>query len=121
MTAFGVKLKDTLPAGLKFADGVDNNRSWELGDIEAGKSKAVTYKVNVNGDTAPALYKNIAEATATNIEKPIQVSADLNVKAAKVLAATGFSVIEFATLISAILSLAGLSIFLRRKMVINED
>ena len=121
MTAFGVALKDTLPEGVKFTDGSANPRSWDLGDIEAGKSKAVTYKVNVDAGVKSMLYKNIAEATATNIDKPVQSSVDLDVRAINVLAETGFDIVEFVGLFSAFLSLVGLSLFLRRKVVINEN
>jgi len=121
MTAYGVVLKDTLPAGVSFADGSANPRTWDLGDIEAGQSKAVVYKVNIEAGAKAMLYKNVAEATATNIDQPVQASADLDVRAVSVLAATGFNAIEFAALLIAFLSLAGTSLFLRRKMTVNEN
>jgi len=121
LTAYGVTLKDALPSGLRYADSSASPRAWDLGDIEAGKNKAVTYKVNVNEDAKPMLYRNTAEATATNISEAVQASADLNVKTTRVLAATGFDVSEFAGLVFVFLSLSGLNIFLRRQPVLNKD
>ncbi len=121
LTAYGVNLKDLLPAGLRYEDVSGNNRSWDLGDMAPDTSKAVTYKVDVNADVQTQVYTNTATVTATNQDKSVQATAKLEVRTISVLAATGFSLTEFMVMISALSTLVGLSIYLRRKSTLNED
>ncbi|HOZ56304.1 MAG TPA: DUF4215 domain-containing protein [bacterium] len=119
LTAYGVKLKDLLPSGLTYNDLPDDTRSWDLGDMNPGDSKAVIYQVNVNNDARAQVYTNTAEASAANADT-VKVTADLEVRTVKVLAITGFSIAEFIVMLITLSSLVGLSIFLRRKTALEE-
>lgn len=119
LTAYNVNLKDLLPKGLTYSDGTVNPRNWQLGDMKPGDSKAVTYKVDVDRYAEARIYTNVAEATADNADA-VKTTADLEVRTVKVLAITGFSFAEFIIMFGALISLVGLSIFLRRKIVLEE-
>ena len=88
--------------------------------MNPGDSKAIIYKVNVNNDARAMVYTNTAEASASNAD-PVKATEDLEVRTIKVLAITGFSLAEFIIMLSALTGLVGLSIFLRRKIALNED
>ncbi|MCX6796139.1 MAG: DUF11 domain-containing protein, partial [Candidatus Falkowbacteria bacterium] len=116
LVAYNVKLVDTLPTGLSYADGSPSKRNWDLGDIKPGESKSITYQVNVSQNARAMFYENVAEATAANQDQPVKSTVKLDVRTIRVLAATGFSLVEFIIMISALIILVGLSIFLRKKM-----
>ena len=94
LTAFSVSLTDILPLGLSYSNEKINSKTWNLGDIEEGKNKQVSYLVDVDINAKPIIYTNVAKAKASN-HKEISAKADLEVKIAKILVETGFSVKEF--------------------------
>lgn len=116
LTAFNVNLRDLLPKELLFADGSQNDRSWELGDIEPGKSKEIVYKVNISKDAEPIVYKNIAEAKADNFTEAVKAEAVVPVLPVKVLAVTGFETNEFIALFLLLSFISGTAIQLRKRI-----
>lgn len=108
LTAYEVVLNDVLPSGLSFADNSGNTKSWALGDIKAGDIIRISYLVNVDANSAPKSYTNVAKVKAANYgEKEAEVK--LEVKTVKVLAATGFNNFEFLAIILSVLALFGVS------------
>ena len=100
---------------MEYVDSLANSYSWDLGDIEAGKSKAVSYRINVNENAKAMVYQNVAEASATNFETPVKSTANLEVKPLKVLAETGLQTLELVYLITLIMSLYSFILMLKRR------
>lgn len=62
--ATNVKLQDTLPQHLTFADTGSQVRNWDVGTIDAGGSKTIQYSVNIAGEAPGGNYVNDAKVTA---------------------------------------------------------
>ena len=114
LTAFTTSLIDTLPTGLTFSDEESNTKTWNLGDIEAGETKIISYLVNVNADAEPMIYTNTAKVSALNHEE-VSANASLEVRVIEVLAETGFDVKEFTALLLSLGVMIGLTMVLKRK------
>ncbi len=119
LIAFGVALEDVLPAGLIFSDADGSTKSWDLGDINPGEEKVVTYNVDVPEGAEVKVYENVATVSAVNSD-PVTAMVDLEVREILVLAETGFSIGEFAGLMLGLVSLSGTTLFLRRKASLLE-
>jgi uncharacterized repeat protein (TIGR01451 family) len=115
LDSYNTILVDTLPEGLVYSDTGENSKTWELGDLAVGETKAVTYLVNVLENAETKIYTNEAVASATNHE-PVSDQADLEILEIKVLAETGFDKKEFLLLTSLLICLVGASIFLKRRV-----
>jgi uncharacterized repeat protein (TIGR01451 family) len=90
-TAKDVVVVDTLPDGLTFLTAGGNEHTWNIGDLKAGKSKTLTYKVRVGSNVATGEYVNTAIASAQDID-PIKAKRSVVIKHGQVLgAATGLS------------------------------
>ena len=87
--------------------------------MKPGDSKAVIYKVNVDDDARAMVYTNTATAVASNADS-VKATEDLEVRTIKVLAVTGFSLSELIVMLGTLVGLIGLSIFLRRKIALEE-
>jgi len=83
--------------------------------MAAGESKVTVFKVSTLDDTAKGTYSSPASAEATNHDK-VSDSVDVNVELVAVLAATGFSMIEFLSLTFLSFIIIGLARVLRRKV-----
>jgi uncharacterized repeat protein (TIGR01451 family) len=98
--AENVKIVDQLPNGLSFVSNSETNHTWKLGDIPAGESRAVTYKVKVNSSVKSGTYTNIATASARDLN-PVSDEANVDVRIPAVLGAetalpeTGFGGLDW--------------------------
>ncbi|MCK5510889.1 DUF11 domain-containing protein [Candidatus Parcubacteria bacterium] len=114
LTAFETLLTDTLPAGLNFSDQEGMVKTWSLGDIEQSGIKEISYLVDVSADAKPIVYINKAEASASNHET-VSAEANLEVRAVKVLAETGFSVKDLMVLLISLSVITGFIMVLKRE------
>lgn len=115
LTSYNTVLENVLPAGLTYSDDGTNTKTWNIGDIEAGKSKVVKVKVDVAKGASIKDYSSVASVSSSNFDK-ITSTAALEIKPIIVLAETGFSWPDFIILGSALLFMAGLQIFLKKKI-----
>ncbi len=86
-SAINVVLNDTLPTGFTFDGTTLTTKSWSLGDLAAGASNTVTYKVNVGSSVPAGSYDNLAVAKADN-HSSIHASVSVTVKRGRVLGET---------------------------------
>ena len=114
LTAFTVLLTDVLPAGFAFNSQASSTKTWDLGDIEQGETKKISYLINVSKNAKPMIYTNTATASATNHE-PVSANADLEVRVVRVLSETGFSVKELMSLLFSLSVIMGFSMVLKRR------
>ena len=118
LTAYNVVLDDRLSDGLEFI-GETSDRTWRLGHIDAGEFSSVEYLVLVDENINSGIYSNIAYVDADNSDEII-TQIDLEVESVFVLGielpATGFSVKEFAFLLSLLFTLIFSFIFFRKKL-----
>jgi uncharacterized repeat protein (TIGR01451 family) len=118
LTAFNVTLNDTLPAGFTFSADGSSVKTITVGDLGPGENKEFVYKAKVSDKTVSGIYANVAQAVASN-HNPVSDYADVEVKEIEVLGAelapTGFSVKEFALLVTTLFFLSASAIMLRRK------
>ena len=114
LTAFGVNLHDTLPAGFSFVDGGLTEKDWVIGDMASGQTKGVEYFINIDESVAASIYANIADAWAVNAGKT-SASADLEVREVAVLAESGIDRVEYALLAVIAAALLASSQVLRRR------
>ena len=94
LTAFDVILNDSLPDGLVYSGTNENLKTWNLGDIESGKSVITKYNVDVLSSAKSGVYENIARVSASNHDE-VSDTASLEVREIVVLAETGFRFMEF--------------------------
>jgi uncharacterized repeat protein (TIGR01451 family) len=94
ITAFAVTLTDVLPSGLSYSDYAEQARTWSLGDIAPGETKSTSFTANVDKDASIGNLTNVASAVAENHEE-VSADATIEVLAVKVLAESGFRLIEF--------------------------
>ncbi|MCK5212258.1 DUF11 domain-containing protein, partial [Candidatus Parcubacteria bacterium] len=116
LTAFEVNLEDLLPEGLEFVDDESSTKSWDLGDIAPGVSKSATVIVKVTGDITIGTITNTATAEAAN-HGAVEASADVEIVEVAVLAETGFDLKEFVLMFIGAISLAVLTVGLRRRLL----
>ena len=115
MTAFDVVLNDSLPDGLVYAGTNENSKTWDLGDIESGKSIITKYSVDVLSSAKSGVYENTAQVSASNHEE-LSDTASLEVREIVVLAETGFDIKEFMALGMILMLLVANVLYLRRKL-----
>ena len=80
VTAYNVTLTDKIPAGLKFVEGSatgavlnGDTLTWNLGDLEAGKSVTVSFKVIVPETEVATAWTNIGTVDFdNNPEEPVK-------------------------------------------------
>lgn len=117
LAAYNVVLNDVLAEGLEFIES-GRNKTWKLGDIDAGVSSSVEYLVLVDENINRGTYSNIAHAHADNFEE-IFSEASLDVEKVSVLGielpASGFSIKEFVFLLSTLFLLVFGFVFLKKK------
>ena len=122
LTAFNVKVDDILPAGLSFATGEGQTKTWELGNIAPNETKEITYNVNIDEDAKIMVYTNTATAYADNHPK-VSANISLEVKEVAVLGAqltpTGFDIREFYALISLSALFLLMAFILRREFILE--
>jgi uncharacterized repeat protein (TIGR01451 family) len=94
LSAYAVTMTDNLPDGLSYSDYDEAVRTWELGDIAPGESKATSFTVNVANDASFGSLVNTATAIAEN-NAEVSAEATIEVLEIKLLAETGFSWFEF--------------------------
>lgn len=114
LTAYNVVANEDLPDGLTYGDDNSTNKWWELGDIAPGEFKNTEYTILAASSMKPGLYTITATAKADN-NGQVSASADLEVRAIAVLAATGFNVKEFIALLLTIAILISYVVILRKK------
>lgn len=86
-SAINVELQDILPSGFTFNGTKDTTKSWKLGELKAGETTKVTYKVQVSLSMPAGDFENLAIATADNHGK-VTASVPVNVKRGRVLGET---------------------------------
>lgn len=105
LTAVNVILNDRLPNGFSFVSNGSDKKTWNLGDINAGEYRTISYLVNISGDIPDGRYVNFASIIARNNER-MEASDSVEVEKVNVLGveyelpASGFSVREFVFLFS---------------------
>lgn len=113
IAAFSTVLTDTLPAGLAFSDNGLVERTWNLGDLAPGQSKKFTVKADAAQNAKLMEYVSIAKASASN-HAEVSAPAKIELRGIAVLAATGFSLIEFLSLLLLLSGLIAASYGLKR-------
>ena len=116
-------LGDILPAGFSFVETGGTTRSWDLGTLAQGKSVTVTYEVDIATSVAAGTYDNIATASADNAD-PVTAKKKLEVKSVEVKGAeagpelpqTGAGLMDYIIFGSALITLAGSALGLRRSV-----
>ncbi len=120
MTVFGVVLTGQLPDGMAYSTNQTNKNVWEIGDLLAGESKEIIYKVDISDQAESVTYINALRVDALNY-KTIEAPAELKVKGVSVLGVelvpTGFSTKEFVGLLSILLIISMSIIVLKRKEI----
>ncbi len=114
LTAFSTILMNTLPEGLTYSDDGKTERSWDLGDLGPGKSKTYYFMADVSPSAAITDYPSIAKASAANHDE-VTATAVLPLRAASVLAATGFRPSELWLLLSVLGILIMYTIYLNKR------
>ncbi|MBU0707078.1 DUF11 domain-containing protein [Patescibacteria group bacterium] len=84
--AVNTVLTDTLPVGFTFAETGGDNRTWKLGDLEAGESTTVTYASVIDASVTANTYNNVATVSADNHDE-VTATIGLEVREAEVLGA----------------------------------
>ncbi len=115
LAAFAVVLTDNLPDVLAYSDDGSTARTWELGDIAPGESKAISFKADLSDDVTPGKVANMASASAANFGE-VSDSVEIEVREIAVLAETGFSLSEFILLVFAAAFLSGTALVLKRRI-----
>jgi uncharacterized repeat protein (TIGR01451 family) len=110
--AVDVVVNDVWPEG--FSSEGERTRSWELGDLAPGQVEVITHTVDVGGDVESGVITSPATAVAVN-NPAVEASVDVTVKRVEVLAASGFSLVEFLLLVSGLSVLAGAGLMLKRR------
>lgn len=87
VTATNTMVDDLLPAGLTFADGGKDFKSFTLGDVGIGESVTLTYDVNVDDTASTGSYENLATTYADNYGK-VTATATVEVESPIVLGET---------------------------------
>ncbi|MFA5107452.1 MAG: DUF11 domain-containing protein [Patescibacteria group bacterium] len=116
-------LGDILPAGFSFVETGGTTRSWDLGTLAQGKSVTVSYEVDIASSVAAGTYDNIATASADNAD-PVTAKKKLEVKSVEVkgeetgpeLPQTGAGLMDYVIFGSALITLAGSALGLRRSV-----
>ncbi|MDD5715251.1 MAG: SdrD B-like domain-containing protein [Patescibacteria group bacterium] len=85
-----VKLVDTLPAGLTFADKKgkttgDTEKTWTWKTLAAGDDVTVTYDAVIDSNTGADVYDNLATVTAKNFDGSVTAKASTEVRIPVVL------------------------------------
>ncbi len=112
-------MKDVLGTteALADSDADEVTKTWDLGDLVAGESKVTVVSVGALAGIAKGVYSSPSSAEATNHDK-VTAIADVSVDHVQVLSATGFSLLEFISLIMLTLIALGAGQVLRRKMTV---
>ncbi len=114
LAAFSTVLVNNLPEGLTYSDDGKTVRSWDLGDLGPGKSKVYYFMVDVSPSAEITDYSSIAKASAANHEE-VSATAVLPLRAASVLAATGFRSSELWLLLSVLGLLIMYTVYLNKR------
>lgn len=113
LTSFNTMLEDNMPDGLAYFGG-EKSKTWELGDLAPGESKATKYAVRVDKDFTGGKVNNKATAFSDNHSR-VSASVDIEVIPVKVLALTGFSLREFLGLLALVVLFVASSYALRKR------
>lgn len=74
MTAYNVKVTDTLPEKLTFVDTNTTTRSWDVGTFSKGAIWEKTVQVKVSDSAVFGAYTNIATVSAQHLVKGVWVA-----------------------------------------------
>lgn len=118
LPSFNTVLTNVLPEGFTYTDFGGNEWTWALGDLNPGESKKVVVKVDIAPGVSVNNYVSNASVSSDNHDA-VTAAANIEVKKVVVLAETGFSTVEFLTLLALLSAFAGTSLFLRKKVAVK--
>lgn len=89
LSAFNVVVEDVLPKGMALSNQAGNTAIRQIGNLAPGASTTLSFFVDISETIGAGLLQNTASVRADNHEK-INDMAQVEVREAEVLAATGF-------------------------------